>query len=126
MMKYILIGALAVSTFLGGLLAYQTYKNTVLQVEVSALTSTVAAMTLQRDIARAAQEFEQERAVRAAANLVVLQENLEAILTGDFTNADAILDPALIAYFECLRRPDADGVHCSGNTSGNPEPLPPE
>ena len=63
-----------------------------------------------QEAARVAEAYHQREAARADR----LDASIEALLTGDFANADTELDPRIVRLLRCLRDPAAPGCDSGG------------
>lgn len=85
-------------------------------------------LRVQRDIAeqaRLAREVEAAHREREARRAAELKRGIEALLTGDFTDADTLIDPRIGAWLDCLRRnPDGDPAGCARGLDGPADARP--
>ncbi len=79
-------------------------------------------LSVQREIteqAQLAREVAQAHREREAKRAAELQRGIEALLTGDITNADSPIDPRIGAYLECVRRAEGgDTDRCAQGLDG--------
>lgn len=103
-----------------------------LTAERDDLRETVAAqareIAVQREIseqARLARAVEAAHREREAKRAAELQQGIEALLTGDFTDADTRIDPRIGAWLDCLRRAEGgDTAGCAGGLDGPADARP--
>lgn len=87
---------------------------------------------LQRELAVAGQIADQAREARDIANAyreretaraAGLQKGIEALISGDFENAEIAIDTRIADYLECLREADPGQPDtCSGSLGGSADP----
>ena len=110
-----------VALFLSLCLAFWWQTATVddLRTENAALSREVAAQVAIADQARVARAVSDAYRKRETIRAAELQQGLEALLTGDFANADTAIDPRIADFLDCLRRaPNGNADGCTGGLDG--------
>jgi hypothetical protein len=112
--RYALIGALTVLLAAAAWISILRVQKERLAADVSRLEREVAvqqdAAIQAREAARVAQAYRD----RAADRATEAQNALEALIKGDFADADTPVDPRIADYLDCLRRAEGgDAGDCA-------------
>ena len=76
------------------------------QAQSAAYERRVTALELEAEQAREARRVADAWRAGEARRAARLDASIEALLTGDFADADLVLDPRITSYLECLRTGD--------------------
>lgn len=101
---YVIIAALLATIAAGGWIVMLQMENTALATENNRLTREVRVQREAAEQAKQAREVEAAYREYETARADELQRGIEALLTGDLTDADTPIDPRIGDYLECLRR----------------------
>ena len=116
---YLAGGIAAAFLALAGALWWQTQTLASSKADVASLSREVAAQVAIADQARVARAVSDAYRKRETIRAAELQQGLETLMTGDFTNADTFIDPRIADFLDCLRRaPSGDADGCSGGLDG--------
>lgn len=117
--SYLMAGAALALAALGAVIWWQSTQldnlrteNARLEGQIHTLERSLRQVEESKAVAEAWRKLEQKRAA-------TLNASIEALLTGDFDDAEMALDPRITAYFDCLLR--NDGV-CLPDPASGPRP----
>ena len=115
----IMIGGASLTALgLAGALWWQSGRVDALRDDNAALTRSVAALTAEREQAALARDVARAEAKRQADRAAAANAAVEALLTGDFS--DAPLDPRITDLLECLRSGRGDCLLAPTDRPGPP------
>ena len=109
---YLIGGAAAVVLALAGAAWWGWQRVGALQAENATLTRSVEALEDAAEQAKEARRVADAWRQREAERARQMDASIEALLTGDFADADLALDPRITRYLDCLHTGDTDA--CAG------------
>lgn len=109
---YLMGGAAAVVMALAVAAWWGWHRVGVLREDNARLERSVAALEQAAEQAREAARVANAWRMREAARAAQMDASIEALLTGEFADADLVLDPRIGRYLECLHTGNTDA--CSG------------
>jgi len=129
MRGYIIIAAIIAATATAGWI-------TLLQIENSRLDQQVDALSRELAVAEdVAEQANQAKKIADAQRRIAVQRTeqkakaVEALLTGDYINADTPIDSRLTDFLDCVRASGGDPADCSAGLGGSapagPDQRPP-
>lgn len=112
---------LAAAALLGalGYVAYLRHDNASLRAENVSMARELKVAADVAEQAKLARQIADAHRQREAQRAAELQRGMEALLTGDFANADTPIDPRIADFLECMRRnPSGNADDCAGGLGG--------
>jgi hypothetical protein len=120
--RYILIAAVIVGIAAGGWIWVLQRENSRLSSEVDHLSRE---LQVAEDVAKQAQTARRiaEAQRRVAAQRAAEKDRaVEALLTGDFADADTRIDPRIADFLDCMRRSGGNENGCAGGLGQPAQP----
>lgn len=109
---YLIGGAVAAFVAACGAAWWGWQRVGALQIENAALTRSVEALEKAAEQAREARRVADAWRQRETERAMKFDASIEALLTGDFADADLALDPRITRYLNCLHTGNTDA--CAG------------